>query len=78
MGHRPPQVSPGSFTLTLNGAYFGEKVAVWFGNQRPQVKWISSTKLRATGTATADQVGTRVVVQVEATGLGAVLSDVAA
>ena len=72
----PASVPVGAFMLSLNGANFGSNAVVRFGGLALPTVRVSSTQLRATGTATAAQVGQRVALDVVATGLGAIRSDV--
>lgn len=71
----PGTVPAGAFTLRLNGAYFTEGVVARFGGVPLATTRVSSTELRATGTATAAQAGTRVPLVVAQSGLGATVSD---
>ena len=85
VGHRqrdgryssPTRVSPGVFTLRLNGSNFVTGVAVKFGD----VEWVtmvsSATSLTATGMATAEQLRNNVALTVRQIGAGAT-TDLAA
>jgi uncharacterized protein (DUF1800 family) len=70
----PATVAVGPFTIGLNGADFTEDVVVRFGGMPLATTRLSSTRLTATGTATAAMAGTRVIVRVEQTGHGANVS----
>ncbi len=72
----PRSVPVGAFTLSLNGAYFTANAVLRFGDVDLPTTWVSSTQLRASGTANAAQVGSNVVLRVRQTGLGGVFSDV--
>ena len=71
---QPTSVPAGSFTIDLNGSNFGPNSVVKLGEVALTTTLLSSTGLRATGTATAALVGTQVPVKVTNTGLGAVSS----
>jgi uncharacterized protein (DUF1800 family) len=72
----PTSVAPGSFKVSLNGAYFPTNIAVKLGDQNLSVTRVSASQLLVTGTATAAQIGSSLPMQVWATGLGAIGSDV--
>ena len=72
----PASVAAGAFTLTLNGAAFGSNAVARMGGVDLPTTRVSATRLTATGTATAAQVGSRLKVDVLATGPGAIGSDV--
>jgi len=71
---RPTSVPAGSFTIDLNGSNFGPNSVVKFGDAPLTTTLLSSTGLRATGTAAASLVGTLVPIKVTNTGMGAVTS----
>ena len=71
----PTSVSPGAFSLRLNGSNFVPGVIVKFGDVELASTVSSSTSLTATGTATAAQVGTRVPLTVRQVGNGATTSE---
>ncbi len=68
----PTSVPAGSFTITLNGANYSAASVVNFGGTPLTTTLLSATGLRATGVATAAQVGTLVPITVTNTGLGPV------
>lgn len=70
----PTSVPVGAFTISLNGANFGANSVVYFGNGAIATTLLSSTGLKATGTASAAQVGTQVPITVTNTGLGGTTS----
>ncbi|MFT3816923.1 MAG: DUF1800 family protein [Rubrivivax sp.] len=72
----PASVPAGAYTLTLNGAAFGSNAVVRVGGVSLPTTRVSATRLTATGTAAAAQVGSKLNVDVLATGLGAISSDV--
>lgn len=74
-GVTPTKVPPGNFTITLNGADFGTSAVATLAGVNLTTTRLSATQLRASGTATSEQIGTRLPVQVMATGLGAIGSD---
>jgi uncharacterized protein (DUF1800 family) len=71
----PTSVPVGPFTISLNGANFGANSVVSFGGTPITTTLVSSTGLKASGTATAAQVGTKVPIVVTNTGLGGTRSD---
>ena len=71
----PSSVRAGPFTVTLNGANFHAGSVVRFGTVDLPTTLLSSTRLRASGTALASQVGTNVPVVVVNTGLGGTQSS---
>ena len=71
----PTSVAVGSFTISLNGANFGANSVVNFGGTPIATTLLSPTGLKATGTATAAQVGTKVPVTVTNSGLGGTTSS---
>lgn len=72
----PSRIPAGAFTLALNGAYFPVNVSVKVGDQTLAVTRVSDSRLNASGVAPASWLGTTQKVQVFATGLGAVGSDI--
>lgn len=70
----PTSVPVGAFTISLNGANFGANSVVNFGSTALATTLLSSTGLKATGTATAAQVGTKVSITVTNSGLGGTTS----
>jgi uncharacterized protein (DUF1800 family) len=70
----PTSVPVGAFTISLNGANFGANSVVYFGSTAITTTLVSPTGLKATGTATAAQVGTKVPITVTNTGLGGTAS----
>ncbi len=71
----PSKVPAGSFVISLNGANFTNASVVQFGGVPLTTTYISPTSLKATGVATAAQVGTTVKVTVVNTGLGGMTSS---
>ncbi|HME09059.1 MAG TPA: hypothetical protein VKG25_18520, partial [Bryobacteraceae bacterium] len=71
----PTSVPVGPFTISLNGANFGANSTVNFGNTPLTTTLVSSTGLKATGTATAAQVGAKVPITVINSGLGGTTSS---
>lgn len=71
----PTKVPAGSFTITLNGSNFHAGSVVRFGNVDLPTTLLSSTGLRATGTADAALAGTNVNITVVNTGLGGMTSS---
>ena len=71
----PTSVSPGAFSLRLNGSNFVAGVVVKFGDVELPATVGSATSLTASGTATAAQVGTKVPVTVRQAGGGATTSE---
>ncbi len=65
----------GPFTLSLNGSNFTANSVVKFGEVALATTFVSSTSLRASGTATADQAGTKVSVRVVNSGVGGTTSS---
>lgn len=72
----PTTVAPGTFTLTVRGASFTSSAVVRFGGMQLATQRISSTQLTAQGSTLPGQLGQQVAVDVLATGLGAISSDV--
>ncbi|HEY2019297.1 MAG TPA: DUF1800 family protein [Bryobacteraceae bacterium] len=72
----PTSVPVGTFTISLNGSNFGANSTVMFGSAALATTLVSSTGLKATGTATVAQVGTKVPVKVVNSGLGGTTSGV--
>lgn len=72
----PASVQAGAFTIRLNGASFPVNVAVKIGDLQASVTRLSATQLQASAVAPATWVGKSQPVQVWATGLGAIGSDV--
>ena len=72
----PAAVPAGAFTLRLNGAAFPSNVAVKIGDLQATVTRVSATQLLASATAPSAWLGKAQLVQVWATGLGAIGSDV--
>ena len=70
----PTKVPAGSFTISLNGSNFGANSTVMFGSVPLATTLVSSTSLKATGTATAAQAGTSVILTVVNSGLGGTTS----
>src|SRR5271163_365823 len=56
-GISPPQVSVGTFTLTISGSDFVNGATVSFGGATLATSFVSGTQLTASGTATPAQVG---------------------
>ncbi|HEY8878571.1 MAG TPA: DUF1800 family protein [Roseateles sp.] len=75
-GISPTAVPAGAFTLKLNGAYFPTNVAVKIGDLQATVTRVSATQLLASATAPSTWLGKTQPVQVWATGLGSIGSDV--
>jgi uncharacterized protein (DUF1800 family) len=71
----PSSVSVGQFTISLNGANFGANSVVNFGSTPLATTLVSSTGLKATGMATAAQVGSKVPIGVTNSGLGGTTSS---
>jgi uncharacterized protein (DUF1800 family) len=60
----PQTITVGDFTFTVTGTKFFSGAAVVFGGQLLPTTYVSSTQLRATGTATSLQIGqVQIVVQ---------------
>ncbi len=72
----PAAVPAGAFTLKLNGAAFPTNVAVKIGDLNATVTRVSATQLLASATAPSTWLGKTQPVQVWATGLGTVGSDI--
>ena len=53
----PQSVNVGNFTLTIDGTNFANGAAVVFGGKLLPTTFVSATQLKATGTATTQQVG---------------------
>ena len=70
----PRSVPAGNFTITLNGSNFTAASVVNFGGAPLTTTYLSPTGLRATGVATAAQVGTSVNITVVNPGLGTTTS----
>ena len=70
---QPTSVPAGLFTIDLNGSNFGPNSVVKLGGVALTTTLVSSTHVRATGTAAAP-VGTQVPIQVTNTGRGAATS----
>src|SRR5262249_8519253 len=70
----PTSVPVGPFTISLNGANFGANSVVKFGDVALTAQLLSPTSIRASGTAGATQVGTKVPIKVTNTGLGGTTS----
>lgn len=70
----PASGAPGGFTISLNGANFTPDSVVKFGDVVLNANYISPTKMRATGTATRAQAGSKVKVTVTRPGLGGTTS----
>lgn len=75
-GISPTAVPAGAFTLKLNGASFPTNVAVKIGDVNATVTRVSATQLLASATAPSTWLGKTQPVQVWATGLGAIGSDI--
>ncbi len=75
-GISPTAVPAGAFTLKLNGASFPTNVAVKIGDLNAAVTRVSATQLLASATAPSTWLGKTQPVQVWATGLGTIGSDV--
>ena len=71
----PSTVAPGAFTLRLNGSHFTDGVVAHFGGVPLATTRVSATELRATGSASAVQAGTKVPLVVVQSGLGATTSE---
>ena len=71
----PNSVPAGSFTISLNGANFGANSTVNFGGVPLATTLVSATGLKASGTATAAQIGTKVPITVTNSGLGGTTSS---
>ena len=71
----PTSVPVGPFTISLNGANFAANSVVNFGGVPLATTLVSSTGLKASGTATAAQVGTKVPITVINSGLGGTTSS---
>lgn len=71
----PSKVPAGSFNISLNGSNFTASSVVQFGGVPLTTTYVSPTTLKATGTATAAQVGTNVKVIVVNPGLGSTTSS---
>ncbi|MGZ4816965.1 MAG: hypothetical protein ACXVZV_16245, partial [Terriglobales bacterium] len=71
----PNSVPVGPFTISLNGANFGANSTVNFGGVPLATTLISATGLKAAGTATAAQIGTKVPITVTNSGLGGTTSS---
>ncbi len=70
----PNTVPAGSFTITLNGGLYSASSVVNFGGTPLTTTYLSPTGLRATGLATAAQVGTTLPITVTNPGNGAATS----
>ncbi|MCP5196938.1 MAG: DUF1800 family protein [Gammaproteobacteria bacterium] len=70
----PTSVPAGPFTIQLNGSNFGANSVVNLGGTALTTTLLSSTKLQATGDATAVQAGTQIPITVTNTGLGGTTS----
>ncbi|MCX6953779.1 MAG: DUF1800 family protein [Verrucomicrobia bacterium] len=70
----PTKVPVGNFTITVNGSNFHAGSVIQFGGVDLPTTFLSATGLRATGIATAAQVGTSVNIAVVNTGLGGMTS----
>ncbi len=71
----PNSVPVGPFTISLNGANFGANSTVNFGGVPLVTTFVSATGLKASGTATAAQIGTKVPITVTNSGLGGTTSS---
>ena len=71
----PGGVPAGSFVISLNGSNFNPTSVVQFGGVPLTTTFFSATSLRATGVATAAQVGKKVKVTVVNPGLGGTTSS---
>lgn len=72
----PTKVPAGSFTISLNGSNFNPTSVVQFGGTPLTTTYVSSTSLKAMGTAAAAQAGTSVNLTVVNPGLGGTTSSV--
>ncbi|WP_457425184.1 DUF1800 domain-containing protein [Roseateles sp. P5_E7] len=72
----PASVPVGAFTIRLNGASFPANVAVKIGDVQATVTRLSATQLQAAAVAPSTWLGKSQPVQVWATGLGSIGSDV--
>jgi uncharacterized protein (DUF1800 family) len=63
-GVSPTAVAVGNFSITISGSKFVSGAKVMFGTQALTTKFVSSTQLTATGTATTAQQGTSIQVTV--------------
>lgn len=70
----PATGAPGGFTISLNGSAFTPDSVVKFGDVVLNANYISPTKMRATGTATPAQAGSKIRVTVTRPGLGGTTS----
>ncbi len=71
----PNKVPAGSFAISLSGSNFNASSVVHFGGVPLPTTYFSSTKVTATGTASAAQAGTNVPVTVVNPGLGGMTSS---
>jgi hypothetical protein len=71
----PTFVPVGPFTISLNGSNFGTNSVVNFGGVPITTTLVSATSLKATGIATAAQIGTKVPTTVTNSGLGGTTSS---
>ncbi|MEY2878774.1 MAG: hypothetical protein RLZZ15_1154, partial [Verrucomicrobiota bacterium] len=74
-GASPNAVPAGSFNLSLNGSNFNASSVVQFGGAPLATTYVSSTSLKATGTAAAALAGTSVKITVVNPGLGGTTSS---
>ena len=63
-GVSPTAVAVGNFSITISGSKFVSGAKVMFGTEALTTKFVSSTQLTATGTATTAQQGTSIQVTV--------------
>jgi uncharacterized protein (DUF1800 family) len=70
----PRTVAAGTFTLNLNGSNFRADSVVKINAVEVPTVYVSPTSLRATGTATMDQVGSRLSITVTNPGVGGTTS----
>lgn len=70
----PKSVYPGNFTITLNGANFHSGSVVKVDGVEVPTTLLSSTRLRATGTVSADRVGATLSITVVNHGVGGMTS----
>src|SRR5579864_9345439 len=74
----PTAVTVGNFSITISGSKFVSGAKVMFGAQALTTKFVSSTQLTATGTATTAQQGTSIQVTVVNPDPGSIASSTTA
>jgi len=77
-GVSPTAVAVGNFSITISGSKFVSGAKVMFGTQALTTKFVSSTQLTATGTATTAQQGTSIQVTVVNPDPGSIASSTTA